>query len=486
MNRKTFGGLGTRLRVLLGNLDGDLARIYEREAPEFRPRFFPVFELLLEVETASVGEIAERLQVSQPAATQTLNEMKRLGYLDQEPGKDRREKRLRLTDKAHALAERLAPLWAAVEASRAELEGELAHPLTETIREANAALQRESFAKRIARHLDAAGSGLKLLALAFLIGIGTGFTSPVAAGTIDDADRREVVQRAATLLETRYVHADQGAQLAESLRAEASAWKSIDDPKAFARAVTDWLRSASGDGHLGLSYSEHPIPLDNGEADFSAAEMEKWYGAQVNHGIEKIERLDGNIMLLDLRVFPPPSMAGEVMAAAMTVVAQGDALIIDLRRNGGGAETSQLVTGYLLDEGEQPLTGTYNRPRDEHRASTSPVWVPGRKFGGEKPLYILTSKRTFSAAEALAYNLQALGRATIVGEVTGGGAHPFEYRRVHEHFALDLPEGRSINPITGGNWQGVGVQPDVAVPAEAALETALDLARKAIAGRSAG
>ena len=190
-------------------------------------------------------------------------------------------------------------------------------------------------------------------------------------------------------------------------------------------------------------------------------------------------------MLLELRVFPPSAMAGEVVAAAMNVVAQGDALIIDLRRNGGGADTAQLVMGYLL-EGGSPLSGSYDRPSNTRRYVSSPHWVPGRRFGSAKPLYILTSSKTFSAAEAVAYNLQALKRAVIIGERTGGGAHPFEYRRVHAHFALDLPEGKSIHPITGGNWQGVGVKPDVEVAADQALDRALELAREAIAkGRSA-
>lgn len=310
--------------------------------------------------------------------------------------------------------------------------------------------------------------------------------APVAASPLEDADREAVIEKSAELLEARYVDAALGAELSARLVTASVEWREIDDPEEFARIVTNWLRKQSGDGHLGLSYSETPIREKDGEDVFSAAEMERWYGAHLNHGVEKIERFEGNILLLDLRVFPPPEMAGDVIAAAMTIVAQGEALIIDLRNNGGGAETANLITGYLLDEGGQSLTGTYNRPRDEHRASTSPSWVPGRRFGGTRPLYILTSRRTFSAAEALAYNLQALGRATIVGEVTGGGAHPFEYRRVHEHFALDLPEGRSVNPITGTNWQGVGVQPDIAVPAAEALEKALELARRAIANRKDG
>lgn len=297
--------------------------------------------------------------------------------------------------------------------------------------------------------------------------------------SFDAAEQVKVIRATADIIEARYVDATKAREIATALRHSTERRRVALDGEAFAAEVTALLRALSGDGHLGLSYSPDRIPEEQGEAAFSAAEMDRWYGPQLNHGIEKIERLPGNIMLLDLRVFPPPAMAGDVFAAAMTVVAQGDALIIDLRQNGGGAETVNLLTGYLL-EGGSPLSGTYNRPTDTHVYATSPEWVPGRRFGSTKPVYVLTSRKTFSAAEALAYNLQALKRAVIVGEVTGGGAHPFEYRRVHPHFAVDLPEGRSINPITGSNWQDVGVKPDVAVPAEEALDRALELAREAL------
>lgn len=316
----------------------------------------------------------------------------------------------------------------------------------------------------------------RLLVLMLLLSSGA-----VAAAPLDQADRTKILTNAARLIETRYVDPADGARIAAALRNARERWTDVTDPKQFAEQVTRWLRSVSSDGHLGLSYSEEPI-AEGDPAGFTAAEMEKWYGAHLNHGIEKIERLPGNIMLLDIRVFPPSQMAGDVFAAAMTVVAQGDALIIDLRKNGGGAETAELLMGYLLESGS-PLTGSYDRPSDTRRYISSPSWVPGRRFGSNKPLYVLTSARTFSAAEAVAYSLQALGRATIVGETTGGGAHPFEYRRVHEHFAVDLPEGKSINPITGTNWQGTGVKPDVEVPADQALDTALALARKAVKDR---
>lgn len=328
-------------------------------------------------------------------------------------------------------------------------------------------------------------SALPLLAAAMIPLVpGYAKTGQVSQGMVLSAtDRASVIEGAAKLLESRYVDPEAGKRLAGQLRRAAPQWARITDPVAFAQAVTRWLRERSGDGHLGLDYSVAEITESGGEEAFSASEMERWYGAHINHGVEKIERFEGNIMLLDLRVFPPVSMGGDVFASAMNVVAQGDALIIDLRRNGGGAGAGNLVTGYLLGEG-QPLSGGYDRPSNKISASTSPVWVPGRRFGTEKPLYILTSRRTFSAAEAFAYDLQALGRAVIVGEVTGGGAHPFEYRRVHPHFALDLPEGRSVNPITGGNWQGTGVQPDVIVPADQALEKALELARARLPSRN--
>jgi hypothetical protein len=313
-----------------------------------------------------------------------------------------------------------------------------------------------------------------LVALAMLC------AGPVGAAPLTAQDRAEILGNSARLLEERYVDEKAGARLARELRASRPLWENIADAPAFAEAVTKWLRERSSDGHLGLSYSAKPIAEDQGEASYSAGEMERWYGPQLNHGVERIERLERNIMLLDLRVFPPPDMGGDVIAAAMNVIAQGDALILDLRKNGGGAGTANLIMGYLLDGENRSLSGVYNRPQNRLSANTPPAWVPGRRFGGTKPLFILTSRRTFSAAEGVAYDLQALGRAVIVGERTGGGAHPFEYRRVHRHFALDLPESRSVNPITGGNWQGTGVKPDVEVPEAEALDRAIELAKEAL------
>ncbi|MWV28382.1 S41 family peptidase [Aurantiacibacter rhizosphaerae] len=308
-------------------------------------------------------------------------------------------------------------------------------------------------------------------------------TQVVSTKAISAAEQRQALVRAERLIRDRYVLVEKVDALAASLRELASDVDGLVEGEAFASKVTQRLREVSGDGHLGLSFSAAPIPEPTPDSEEGVQlndDFEQWYGAGVNHGVEKIERLDGNITLLDLRAFPPPGMGADVIAAAMTVAAQGDALIIDLRRNGGGADTVALVLGYLVEPGSAYLS-TYDRPNDTWHHESVPHWVPGRRFGEEKPLYVLISRRTFSAAEALAYSLQAAGRATIIGETSGGGAHPFEYRRVSDHFALDLPEWRSEHPLTGTNWQDVGVQPDVAVPADDALDTAVKLAREALA-----
>lgn len=136
------------------------------------------------------------------------------------------------------------------------------------------------------------------------------------------------------------------------------------------------------------------------------------------------------------------------------------------------------VSSYLFDR-RTHLNDLYTRSTGETRAFWTRDRVPGRRFGGARPVYVLTSARTFSGAEEFAYNLQALKRATLVGEVTGGGAHPVRGRRIDAHFLIGVPFARAVNPVTRTNWEGVGVAPDVRVPAGEALARAQSLLRGA-------
>jgi C-terminal processing protease CtpA/Prc len=302
------------------------------------------------------------------------------------------------------------------------------------------------------------------------------------AAEVTQADRASVVTAVVSHLESEYVDLTVGRKAAQQLRRRfnAAALRKAGTGAEFAEALTRALREETGDGHLKVEFSEAALSEDTKTADekFSAQEMERYYGAHVNFGVQKAQRLEGNVGLLELSVFPPAAMGGDTVAAAMQVLAHTDALIIDLRRNGGGGDSVALVASYLFDDvfdDRKPLSGIYDRPSGVTQQQFTLPYVPGTRFGAKKPVFILISKRTFSAAEAFTYDMQALKRATVVGEPSGGGAHPFNYRRIHSHFVLWSVTQKSVNPITGANWQGTGVQPDVVVDPKDALDRAVAL-----------
>jgi hypothetical protein len=294
-------------------------------------------------------------------------------------------------------------------------------------------------------------------------------------------DPERIVLRVADEIERRYVDASLGRRVAERLRA---AVRAGEYPRgiagdALAKRLTEELRAVTADGHLGMEFTATPLPEEDAaaRAEMDRRDRDEYYGPRLNFGFRRAEILADNVGYLDLTVFAPLDWGGETATATMTFLARADALVVDLRRNGGGhGEMAQWLASYLLGPEPRPLSGEYSRESDATAQRWSLPYVPGARFGAEKPVYVLTSKRTFSAAEAFAYDLQALKRVTVVGERTAGGAHPYENVKLDAHFVLWLPIARSVNPITGTNWTG-GVQPDVEVKADDALETALRLAR---------
>jgi C-terminal processing protease CtpA/Prc len=192
-----------------------------------------------------------------------------------------------------------------------------------------------------------------------------------------------------------------------------------------------------------------------------------------NFGIRRVERLAGNVGYLDVRRVPVPANAGPAIAAAMELVAGTHALIIDLRRNGGGSPEGVVFwCSYLVDE--QPpthLNDIFRADTGETRQFWALPYVPGPRYL-DRPVYVLTSGRTFSGGEDFAYTLQALGRAQVIGETTGGGAHPTRPFGISAAVHIAIPFARSVNPATGTNWQGTGVVPDVAVPEGQAYDVA--------------
>ena len=292
--------------------------------------------------------------------------------------------------------------------------------------------------------------------------------------TLDAATRQRVVDGAIEQMRRGYIFEDVAGKMAEAVKAHVAkgAYDAITDPGEFARTLTTHLQAVSRDKHLRIIYSAEGLP-ERPEAP-TAEERAQNLAAERrrNFGVARVERLDGNIGYIELLGFSGSKEVAEAVVPAMNFVANTDALIFDLRRNGGGSPvTIGLISSYLFDKVTH-LNDFYRRETDSRQQFFTTEQVEGRRYGQTKPVFVLTSGRTFSAAEEFTYNLKNLKRATIVGETTGGGAHPGGVRRITDHFGIWLPTGRAINPITGTNWEGTGIAPDIAVDQTEALRAA--------------
>lgn len=282
---------------------------------------------------------------------------------------------------------------------------------------------------------------------------------------LDAAAKKRVIEGAIEKLDANYVFPDVAKSMGEAVRQRLSRreYEAVDDPLDFATLLTTHFREVSKDRHLRVTVNtgrQGPRP--------------QGYSGPRDCGFEKSEVQAGNIGYLKFNFFAPVSDCAGAATEALAKLADTDALIIDLRENGGGQPAMvAYVSSYLFDQ-RTHLNDIWTR-RDN---STQEFWtrdVPGKKFGGTKPVYVLTARRTFSGAEEFSYNLKSLKRATIIGETTGGGAHPTQGFRIDDQFSIGVPFARAINPITKTNWEGSGVAPDVSVPAVEALEIARKL-----------
>jgi len=248
------------------------------------------------------------------------------------------------------------------------------------------------------------------------------------------------------------------------------------------------LQSISKDRHLRVRYNpEMAKDLKEMEKNGENPEDEKKFVENMkyeNYAFKKVERLDGNIGYIVFNNFAPSKYSKETVAAAMNFISNCDALIIDMRYNGGGdPDGVRLICSYFFGKKPVHLNDLYYRKEDK----TEEYWTLKKVDGKKMPdidLYVLTSNYTFSGAEEFTYNLKNLKRATIVGEVTGGGANPGGPARINDDFIIFVPTGRAINPITKTNWEGTGVTPDVQVPQDKALQTAENLALEKILNKT--
>ncbi len=271
-----------------------------------------------------------------------------------------------------------------------------------------------------------------------------------------------IVEQVRALVEAHYLYPDVAAAVSRVLAEGLGEGRYPAEESSLATAVTADLQSVNGDKHLRLKYHAEALrqrtPGDDTEEYAAIARL----AGQTCGGVACARRLAGNVGYLELQpVLFPAALCGEIITAAMSLLADTEVLIIDLRH---------------WDHEPAQLTGLREGKDNQLRQAWTLPYVPGRRFGKAKPVYALTSATTFSGGEHLSYDLQQLGRATIIGERTRGGAHAREGFPVHSHLEATISVAEAVNPKTGGNWEGTGVAPDIQTSADQARDTAYELA----------
>lgn len=299
---------------------------------------------------------------------------------------------------------------------------------------------------------------------------------PVA---ITEATKSEIVEALLKKMNELYVFPEVAAQTAIKIHEfqKTETYRASADAESFTRLMTAQLQEITHDKHMGLRYDPN-ARLSEKENPKVAKEEEKRFHeflSKLNYGFQKVEILQGNIGYLKIDGFAPASLADKTAAAAMDYLQHTDAMIIDLRENHGGEpEMVQLLASYFFDKKPVHLNDLYYRKDNKTEAFWTLPKLSGQRY--LKPVYILTSNETFSGGEEFAYDLQALKRATLIGETTGGGANPGDNITIIDGFVAFIPTGRAINPITKINWEGVGVSPDIKTNPKNALSEAHILA----------
>lgn len=292
--------------------------------------------------------------------------------------------------------------------------------------------------------------------------------APRRSSVVGAEERGVVIEQVLGALRDSYVGTDVVRKIEAEIRAHRTSgdYDRFSNPEQFVQALTRDLQAASGDKHLAVEFSAEPVEHDSLDCQF------------VNVAV-----LGGNVGYIKFDAFQPPGRCGETAAAAMSLVADCRALIVDIRDNSGGDPIMVAFMASYFFADPVHLDDIHERRTNVTVESWTLPFVPGRKFVG-KPVFIVTSSRTFSAAEEFAYDLQMLKRAAIVGERSGGGAHPAVSREIDAHFQVSVPVARYVNPLSRTNWEGKGVQPDVAAREAVAVQAAYRAALETVIGKT--
>ena len=300
---------------------------------------------------------------------------------------------------------------------------------------------------------------------------------------LDRAMRTQTIDTLVAKLNDHYVFPDKARQMAAVLqrRQHEGRYDGINNGYRLAKELTADLHGVARDLHMKVGYHPAMVMTDEAEGpapapNFLMRLVQRRPAA--DRGVELVGRVGDNIGYLKISKFPHASVMREKFAEAMGELAGTDGLVMDLRGHRGGDPLAVvLLVSYFVD-GRTRLNDIWERDTGRTVQHYTEEKLDGRRYGGKKPVVILVDSGTGSAGEDFAYTMQALKRATVIGEPTWGGAHPTEMYPLGGHFYASIPNQRSISPVTGGNWEGTGVKPDVATARDRTLAVAKDLMRR--------
>lgn len=314
----------------------------------------------------------------------------------------------------------------------------------------------------------AAGTGQLCIAAA------SGVTRP---GQKAESAVEQTIEELIELVREDYVLPERVPAIERRLRAGLTngEYRRLADPFELSARLTEDLRDASGDLHFGIRPHPERRAAGPGQGAEAPDTGRREPAAAPSGGLGRVKLLAGNVGFLEVQAFPDPRLGAQAADAAFAELANSDALILDLRGSRGGhpAMVAYLFS-YFFDRG--PFL--FNRFHWRNSGETLEFWTRDDLASpryADRQLFVLTSASTPSAAEGLSYHLKQFGRALLVGETTAGAAHTVQVSSLGE-FQVAIPTGRPVSPVSGGNWEAHGVEPDRAVPAGEALAVAHRLA----------
>ncbi|MBW1294178.1 S41 family peptidase [Aquimarina litoralis] len=300
-------------------------------------------------------------------------------------------------------------------------------------------------------------------------------------------EKYKVIQRIKVLIDSNYVFVDKAKLINNSIDSLDASGKydAIKDYKAFAGVLTNDLVAISKDKHFVIQYRPELIKSrresrkrqqitennDETESQEEEIDLDLWYAQKENFGFEKVEILDGNIGYIKLNFFHFLEWVQPTIDASMRFVANTDALIIDLRDNGGGYRSDSYIGSYFFDEKSTLWNTSYDRSKDLTENRYTYENVNGNRYLN-KPIYILVGEKSFSRAEGFAYCMKHFNKAIIVGQTTPGAAHGINFLEMDDNFMIQVPVERNIHPVTKTDWEGIGVIPHIKTSKEESFNVA--------------